>query len=104
TLAPLRTWQAPFGRLAEKQLTLAAPPLKSVPWQSWQLAKPLSDAGSDLAMTPCCAGSIHPAGCRPAWHMVLLKQPGAVPGGWGGGAGRWVRNLPPAWHWAQAGA
>jgi hypothetical protein len=90
----------------------ALPPLNKVvpgvPWQPWQKTR------SVLAARPWNAAlvalsQVEPRMCGAvggvAWHSVLLKQPGAVPGG--AGVGGWPAGLfaePAKWHRAHTAA
>ncbi len=96
-------WQLEHFVEAEPPSNFGVP---GVPWQDWQYSKFF------LACRPWkswLVASSHtlPKRCGAAlpWHIVLLKQPGAVPAG--AGAAGWFGGFkadPGKWHWAQTTA
>ena len=55
----------PWQPAVFRQVWFARPPVKSDPWQSWQVENPVVCAlfGKDLAEAPCESGDAQPAGC-----------------------------------------
>jgi hypothetical protein len=57
---------------------VAAPPLKSAPWQAWQVLKPVMFAtfGANFAEAPWTSALAHPTAWPTwPWQSVLSKHP-----------------------------